>query len=357
MSYFYSFVNALTQPPILFTLSVVVFFIALHTRKIWTKTFITAWLGILTFFIAVSTFHPHFRSIITKGDNIPIIIMIYMVSFFVWLGLYQAHENDERKELGEPVREASLEGKEYVWPDLVYIEFLSTLVVGLGLLIWSLAFHAPLEEPANPTNSPNPSKAPWYFLGLQEMLVYYDPWMAGVVLPSLIILGLMAIPYIDTNPKGNGYYTYRERKSEITLFLFGFLILWCLLIFIGTFLRGPNWNFFGLYEPWTVSKVEPLTNVDLSEFFWIKGLGRPLPNVWYIREAPGIILIILYFFALPPILAKTLLKRFYEKMSFVQFHIFTWLLLIMLTLPIKMYLRWLFNLKYFIHIQEFDFNF
>ena len=99
---------------------------------------------------------------------------------------------------------------------------------------------APLEEPANPTDSPNPSKAPWYFLGLQEMLVYYDPWLAGVVLPSLIIVGLMAIPYIDTNPKGNGYFTFRERKWEITIFLSGFVVLWCTLIALGTFLRGPT---------------------------------------------------------------------------------------------------------------------
>ena len=357
MEYFYALVNGLTRPPILFTVSVAAFFLALRIRRVWTRSFLYAWMGLLTLFIAVSSFHPHFRAIITLGDNIPILIMIYMVSFFVWLGLKQAHENDERKARGEPVREASLQGKEFTWPDLVYIEFLSTLVIGLGLLIWSLAFHAPLEEPANPTNSPNPSKAPWYFLGLQESLVYYDPWMAGVVLPGLIIFGLMAIPYIDKNPKGNGYYTFRERRTEITLFLFGFLILWCLLIFIGTFLRGPNWNFFGLFEPWTITKVEPLTNVDLSEFFWIKGLGKPLPARWYIREAPGIVLLLLYLFALPPLLARTAFKRFYEKMGFIRYQIFVWLFLIMMTLPMKMYLRWLFNLKYFIHIQEFDFNF
>ena len=71
---------------------------------------------------------------------------------------------------------------------------------------------APLEQPASSTTAPNPSKAPWYFLGLQEMLVYFDPWMAGVVLPSMIIVGLMAIPYIDTNKSGNGYFSYADRK-------------------------------------------------------------------------------------------------------------------------------------------------
>ena len=92
------------------------------------------------------------------------------------------------------------------------------------MTVWSIVVDAPLEEPANPTKTPNPSKAPWYFLGLQEILVYFDPWFAGVVLPGLIIVGLMVIPYIDVNPKGNGYYCFKERKFAISTFLFGFLV-------------------------------------------------------------------------------------------------------------------------------------
>ncbi len=107
---------------------------------------------------------------------------------------------------------------------------------------------APLEEPASSVKTPNPSKAPWYFLGLQEMLVYYDPWMAGVVLPSLIIVGLMAIPYIDFNKKGNGYYTFDQRKFSYLIVPVRLPGLWVTLIVLGTFLRGPNWNFFGPFE-------------------------------------------------------------------------------------------------------------
>ena len=90
------------------------------------------------------------------------------------------------------------------------------------MLVWAIVLQAPLEEPASAVKTPNPSKAPWYFLGLQEMLVYYDPWMAGVVLPSMIVAGLMAIPYIDFNKKGNGYYTINERKFAYLTFQFGF---------------------------------------------------------------------------------------------------------------------------------------
>src|SRR6186713_3484903 len=91
--------------------------------------------------------------------------------------------------------------KVHTWPYLVRLEMLVGTIVMALITVWSIVVDAPLEEPANPTKTPNPSKAPWYFLGLQEILVYFDPWLAGVVFPSLIIVGLMAIPYIDTNPK------------------------------------------------------------------------------------------------------------------------------------------------------------
>src|SRR6185369_3058089 len=144
---------------------------------------------------------------------------------------------------------APTDDKIYTWPHLVRTEFLCTLAVIAFMLVWSLLVDAPLEEPAAPTRTPNPSKAPWYFLGLQEILVYFDPWHAGVVLPTFIILGLMVLPYIDINPKGNGYFTFTERKYEILTFFLGFHVLWILLIVVGTFLRGPGWNWFWPWQP------------------------------------------------------------------------------------------------------------
>src|SRR5215472_8620006 len=246
--------------------------------------------------------------------------------------------------------------KVYTWPNLVRNEFLCALFVMVVLILWAVLIDAPLEEPANPSRTPNPSKAPWYFLGLQEMLVYYDPWLAGVVLPSLIIVGLMAIPYIDTNPKGNGYFTFRERKWEITIFILGFIVLWCSLIALGTFLRGPNWNFFGPYEFWDVNKLVPLNNINLSEIMWIKVFKKSLPNFWLIREIFGVALVAVYIGVLPLVLSQTLLRRFFEKMGMVRYMIGVNLALIMLSLPIKMYLRWIFNLKYIVAIPEIAFN-
>ena len=244
----------------------------------------------------------------------------------------------------------------WVWPDLVYTELISLILCTVVLIVWSILLKAPLEQPANRAVTPNPSKAPWYFLGLQEMLVYFDPWLAGVVLPSLIIVGLIAIPYIDKNPKGNGYYTFAERKVEITMFLFGFVILWSSLIVLGTFLRGPNWNFFGPFEYWDTHKLEALTNVDLSEYFWVRMLGQGLPTNYFIRELPGIILCLIYVAVLPVVLAKGAFKSFYDKLGAPRFYVTVFLFLMMMSLPIKMLLRWIFNLKYIVAIPEIFFN-
>ena len=304
----------------------------------------------------VSFFDPNFYLIAAKPDNVPIGAMIFLLMIFTWVALRKAYLNDKQIALGGiPWEKTESDEKLFTWPDLVYTEMMCMILLTVVMIVWSVALRAPLEEAANPTSSPNPAKAPWYFLGLQEMLVYFDPWLAGVVLPTLIIVGLMAIPYIDTNPRGSGYFSFRERKWELGIFLYGFLVLWSFLIITGTFLRGPNWNFFGPYEYWDPNKLVPLVNVDLSELVWVKFFGMALPKIWVIRELPGMILVLAYL-ALPPILAIGPFRRFYLKMGAPRYYVGTFLFLIMMSLPIKMVLRWLFNLKYILHIQEIFFN-
>ncbi len=205
----------------------------------------------------------HLFELVSKPDNIPIVGLLLLVIFYSWLAWTKASKNDS----AQIPEEARLDNKVQVWPNLVRVEFLAMLLVLFILVVWSVFINAPLEQPANPSMTPNPSKAPWYFLGLQELLVYFDPWIAGVVLPSIIIVGLMIIPYIDINEKGNGYYTFKERKFAILTFCFGFLILWVSLIVLGTFMRGPGWNFFLPWQDWDTHKVVVLNNVDLSEYF------------------------------------------------------------------------------------------
>ena len=350
-------INFLSAPQYLVTAMLILLVFGIRWRPLWTKKGGLFLLVLGTGAIGLSYLDPNFAAVATLPDNVPIVGMIFLVGFFFWYAMHHAYENDRRIAAGLPTVEGQDSAqKVFSWPDLVYVELICLVVVMAVMIVWSIYLKAPLEEPANPTDSPNPAKAPWYFLGLQEMLVYYDPWLAGVVLPSLIIVGLMAIPYIDVNPRGNGYFTFKERRWEITIFLVGFIVLWCTLIALGTFLRGPNWNFFGPYEFWDVNKLVPLNNINLSEIIWIKVIKKGLPNFWLVREIFGLAIVGFYILALPLILSKTLFRRFYEKMGMARYLIGVNLALIMLSLPIKMYLRWIFNLKYIVNIPEFAFN-
>ena len=355
---FKTFVNSVSSPVTIFTGAAIVFALMLaFPKQATSKPVAISILLVVLGFFGIGITDPNFKKIITAPDNVPIVALIFIFGYFTWFALSKAVENDRRMAEGRPTIEAEeSQQKVMVFPYLIFIEFVVALFYSIGLVLWSLFLKAPLEEPANPTISPNPSKAPWYFLGLQEMLVYYDPWIAGVLLPTLIIIGLCAIPYIDRDPKTSGFYCFKQRRFGITIFLFGFWILWILLIVTGTFLRGPNWNFFGPFETWDVHKVVPLLNVNLSEIIFIKWLGIGLPKLWFIREFPGILLVSVYLTVPPYLLAKTVFKRAYEKLGPARYYILIFLLLLMFSLPIKMYLRWALNLKYIVAIPEFFFN-
>lgn len=125
-----------------------------------------------------------------------------------------------------------------VWPHLLAIEFVALMVVLGGLIIFSVFVDAPLLEFANFNEQPNPSKAPWYFLGLQELLSYFDPQVAGVIIPTFGLIGLAMIPYIDKNPAVKP----SDRKLAIMIFSF-FLFAAAVLTIYGSFFRGPGFNF------------------------------------------------------------------------------------------------------------------
>jgi len=278
-------------------------------------------------------------AILSKPDNVPIIMMLVLLMYYLWLWRREAQKNDSLIAVGN-YAELKDQGKDriYTWPYLARNEFLCAILIMVVLTVWSVALNAPLELPANPTKTPNPSKAPWYFLGLQEMLVYFDPWIAGVIFPTLIIVGLMAIPYLDKNPKGNGYYTWQQRKFAITMFMFGFFFLWVSLIFVGTFLRGPGWNFFAPWEVWDPHKVVAMTNVDLHQFFGIRSSVGAFFFGGFIITAYFAIGIGYYYWK------KS--TDFVKKLGATRFGVLAFLFLCMMGLPIKMILRWTFNIKY-----------
>ena len=268
------------------------------------RRFLNKWtiLGLLVVLVGLAAYSVqdwHQLWVISSApDNIPIVAMLFLVPFFTWLGVRQAIANDRLiGELEADPKTAKTHHRKvepwrpgwakelHVWPYLVRVEFLDTLIVTVILFVWSITLNAPLEEPANPNLTMNPSKAPWYFLGLQEMLVYFDPWIAGVVMPSIIMIGLMVFPYVDSNPLGNGYYTIRQRRFSVMMFGWGFL-MWILLIVIGTFIRGPGWIWFWPGQTWDHNAVVFDKNIDLHDYIATSRIGKLL-HLSFLQSAPG----------------------------------------------------------------------
>ncbi len=125
----------------------------------------------------------------------------------------------------------------HTWPHFLFEEFIAMLILFAGLLVFSSLINAPLRELANPNLTPNPSKAPWYFLGLQELLRYFHPMVAGITIPTFILVGLAAVPYVDRNPSVKP----GDRKIAITMFTLLFMF-GAVLTIIGSFFRGPGYN-------------------------------------------------------------------------------------------------------------------
>jgi menaquinol-cytochrome c reductase cytochrome b/c subunit len=133
--------------------------------------------------------------------------------------------------------------KVHVWPHLLVIEFAAALLVTAFTLIFSIFVNAPLLELANFNETPNPSKAPWYFLGLQELLTMFHPMVAGVTIPGMGLFLLILAPYIDKNPSNKP----EDRKFAVSLMTIH-LMFWSVLVMIGSFFRGPGFNFVFPWE-------------------------------------------------------------------------------------------------------------
>jgi len=309
--------------------------------------------------------------IASSPDNVPIVALLFLVPFYMWYAFRQAFANDRL--IDELAADPALAKTKYrktqpwhpkwdrevhTWPYLMRMEFLVALIITILLMVWSLTLNAPLEEPSNPNVTMNPAKAPWYFLGLQEMLVYFDPWIAGVVMPTLIIVGLMVVPYIDANPLGNGYYTYKQRRYAIWTFLVGFIGLWVSMITIGTFIRGPGWMWFWPSMTWDAERIEYTVNRNLDQIFGINGswfhalFHIPVDQaaIWA-RAVFGIFPLIIFFligaWLVHMICMSTeFSRRIYKRMSLIQLVTMYVLLILMLSLPVKMLARLVFNIKY-----------
>lgn len=287
-----------------------------------------------------------------------------------------------------PLADENPQQKVETWPNLVVREYIGAILMLIFLVAWSVLQNAPLEGIADPNVTPNPSKAPWYFLGLQEMLVYFDPWIAGVMLPGIITMGLIAIPYLDPDPnKGVGYYSVRERPFANIVFLSG-ITAWFSLIIIGTFFRGPSWSWYWPWESWLSHKPPPPPTINLplamgaGMIILYFALGLSLPKLVKAQFAVGpsivkllgaCIMIALIVGVLPKstfvqgawvgfglflyLVGGLLLPTAYLKnLSNLRYVVCMTLLLLFIGVFLKMSLRLGFNVKYVVHIPQVSLN-
>ena len=281
-----------------------------------------------------------------------------------------------------------------VWPNLVVREYLYAVLILALLIAWSILVKAPLEEIADLNVTPNPAKAPWYFLGLQELLVYFDPWIAGVLLPTLIVAGLAAVPYIDNNPRGVGYYSLRERPFASAFFIFG-IVMWFVLIAIGTFMRGPNWAWYWPWEDWIHHKPPPPPTWSLPNLAGVLalgcyfGLGLVLPKLvrkdipfrkacWTgtaaiaaaavglkfllaalgagVQLGWGQLLWLVFSLDLYYLFGFLMPQKHIRDLSWARYVLTMFFLLATIGVMLKVGLRLGFNVKYIFSLQQFSFN-
>jgi hypothetical protein len=220
-----------------------------------------------------------------------------------------------------------------VYPRFLFKEFLAALACLLVLAWLGLLVEAPLDVPADADFTPNPAKAPWYFLGIQELLVYFDPWFAGVVIPFFIILGLVLIPLLDRDPRGAGHYSFRRRIWATLPFTAGLLFL-VLLTFISTWFRGSNWDWYWPWESWGMAKPAQQGFRSLSGW-----LGVFMVGIYYL---------------LGLLLPFTLWRRRFEDWGRVRCAVYFFLVLTMGAVVIKVLLRLFLNIRYIVQTPWFN---
>lgn len=219
----------------------------------------------------------------------------------------------------------------YTYPHLVYRELIVAVVVFAALCILSIVFNAPLDAEASSTNIPNPAKAPWYFVGLQETLVYFDPWIAGIIVPTLIVFGLMAIPYISSRRKHMKYYSLSGYGRKVVAFGF---ILWSVLIIIGQLCRGAYWQ-------WT----------------WFGGHLIPAKPTVNLPNILGFAIIFIYSFlwiTLPFAIMKLRRADILKKYGIIKYAFATLFSILLFFVPFKIFIRLAFSVKYIITTPWFN---
>ncbi|MCP4661185.1 MAG: hypothetical protein GY856_37760 [bacterium] len=372
METFVTTIDRLASPPILFALALLLFVIGVKWRGLWSRLGGLVSAVLLATFLGVSLSDEGFRRLVLDPERLPVLGLVLLSGFFLWLSRHRAQDRDARNERLLP---------DAAWPGFSSGELGVAMLVLLVVAACAFLARAPVAAVADPAFPPNPAKAPWFLVGLQEMRVYFDAWVPGVLLPGLILVFLVALPHLDRQPSDGDRTPFEEAHGGVSpepvppggdkwgvapglvfLFLFGWWLLWVLPMVIGAFLRGPHWNAFGPFEPWDAARPHLDTAVPLSELLWSRLLDLGPPESWLLRELPGIALVGLYFGFLPLLLpwwkvTRSIFARTRKRLGGWRFYVATVLVLAMMIVPLKMISWWLFDVEYLIHLPEWSFNF
>jgi hypothetical protein len=204
--------------------------------------------------------------VLREPDALALLLLVLLIGATVAVGVVAGRRRDARERKGRsPAARRSgatedtagpteSDGEALTtWPHLLRAELLAGLLALLLVTWWAILLEVPLGAPADPAVTPALAKAPWFFIGVQELLQYFDAWLAGAVLPLLMVFGLCALPYLDVSPEANGCYTLRRRPVALVV-VAALIVMWLLPMVVGELLRGEHW---ALQPVWQQPPLSP----------------------------------------------------------------------------------------------------
>ena len=347
MPTFHAIVDFLASPPWLFGLALLLFLAAHGAKLPWTLSGGLAILVATAALLAAGLRDDTFRRLLFHPERFPVAVLLLATAALLWLEMHRCRGVEGAAKPGGG--ESGDEPARWSTRDLV-----AATLLGLALITCAHLRPAPLGDLADPSQQPLSAKAPWFLVGLQELSLYFDPWVAYGALPILFLAGLLGLPFLETP-------TAPSRHGR-ALFLFGWLFLWLLPMAVGAFLRGPEWRFFGPFEPWSTSGPAIPEAVTLAQAVWTRGFHLLEPERWWLRELPGLLLLAAYFVLLPILLTRfkltrSLLAGYRDSLGGWRFYCAAAWVLAVAAVPLKMYGRWLWGIGYWVHLPELSFSF
>ncbi len=346
-------IDDLAAPPVLFTLALVLFLASRGSRVPFSRGGGGVLLALTVVLAFTGLSDAGCRQRILAPERLPVVVLVLSSAVVLWSEMHRSREAGART--------AGMERSAAQKTGFSSADAVAATATGLALVVLTLLWPASLGPEADPASRPDLVKAPWFFAGLQELEHYFDPWVPYLALPLLLLAGLFGLPYLHTSEEGqpSGEGTGSRRRG---LFLFGWLLLWLWPMVVATLLRGPGWNAFGPFEPWTSTLPAPVPPRSLSEVFWLGWLRSYEPASWWLRELPGMLLLGAYCVLLPTFLKRWRRTRgayasYRKTMGVWRFRAALAWALAMTVVPLKMYGRWLWDIGHWIDVPELALRF